>query len=401
MNCGSFINSGWQRSGRRTFQILIFGFIVALFPSSFALAHATSDTRIDVKTENDALVITLALNQSDMLEHVLHASHSSGHFADRTELEDASPTILRYVRDGLLVTADGKPLPRPAAVNWPPQHVELTHIDAGGLEVPSTIPMTLRYVLPSGAKHIELTPRLFAAPNFAAIFTVNIFRGGASRPITSVSDNHQTVAFDLTIAPSGSGAEPISSESEPTFAQTIVQFLGMGFRHIIPDGLDHILFVLGLYFLSPKIRDLLWQVTAFTIAHSITLALAAFHIFSLPGRIVEPLIALSITTVGVENLFSRKVHPWRWVVVFCFGLIHGMGFADILRETRLPTGEALTALLGFNVGVEIAQLAILLTAMLLTGWWQKRTWYFGYVAAPASIVIACIGAFWAVQRIFC
>ncbi len=174
----------------------------------------------------------------------------------------------------------------------------------------------------------------------------------------------------------------------------------MGFRHIIPDGLDHILFVLGLYFLSPKISDLFWQVTAFTIAHSITLALAAFHIFSLPGRIVEPLIALSITAVAVENLFSHRVSPWRWVLVFCFGLIHGMGFADILRETHLPAGEALTALFSFNVGVEVAQISILLAAMLLTGWWQKRAWYFQYIAAPASVLIACTGAFWAVQRIF-
>lgn len=394
------MNGGRQRGSRCALGILISGFVVALFSSTFALAHATSDTRIDVRTENDALVITLALNQSDMLEHVLHVAHGSGHFADRTEFEDASPAVLRYLRDGLLVVADGKPLPEPAAVDWPPQHTELTHIDAGGLEVPSAIPMTLRYALPVAARHIELTPRLFAAPNFAAIFTVNIFRAGVSKPISAVSDNHQTVAFDLTIASGGSGAQPIPSESEPTFARTIVQFLGMGFRHIIPDGLDHILFVLGLYFLSPKIKDLLWQVTAFTIAHSITLALAAFHIFSLPGRIVEPLIALSITAVAVENLFSRKVHAWRWVLVFCFGLVHGMGFADILRETHLPAGEALTALLGFNVGVEIAQLSIILAAMLLTGWWQKRTWYFGYIAAPASIVIASIGAFWAVQRIF-
>ncbi len=154
--------------------------LLSIYFPSLTLAHNTSVTHIEMKVDGANLTVSLGLNQSDLLEHALQVEHSSGHFADRRDLEDAAPAILKYVSDGLLVTADGKPLSAPTAIDWPPQHAELTHIDAGGLEVPSAIPMTLRYALPGGAKHIELTPRLFSAPNFAAIFDVSVYPPGGA-----------------------------------------------------------------------------------------------------------------------------------------------------------------------------------------------------------------------------
>ncbi|HZK82759.1 MAG TPA: HupE/UreJ family protein [Humisphaera sp.] len=382
---------------------MLWAFLIAIaLLAAPTFGHNTSKTRIDVNIRTNGVDVTLALNQSDLLEHVLNAPHGENRFADRTEFEDAAPKILAYVIDHFPASADGKPLAKPTAREWPPQHAELTHLDESGLETPSVIPLTLHFVLPPGASHVELQPRLFSGPNFAAIFEVSIYPGNGAAPIRTVCDKHQPIRFDLTSIPPGNvgaGGRAIISESPPGFIATLGKFFSMGFHHIIPDGLDHILFVLGLYFLSPKLSALFWQVTAFTIAHSITLALAAFHKVNLPPRIIEPLIALSITVVAVENLFRRGVSPWRWALVFCFGLIHGMGFADILRETRLPTGEAFTALFSFNVGVEAGQISILLAAMALTIWWQKRTWYFRFIAAPASILIACTGAFWTVQRI--
>src|SRR5262245_2139993 len=138
----------------------------------------------------------------------------------------------------------------------------------------------------------------------------------------------------------------------PTRMEVIRQYLELGFTHILPKGLDHILFVLGLFFLSLRPSTILKQVTAFTIAHSITLGLTIYGVVSLSPRIVEPLIAVSIVYVAVENLILTEVKPWRIAIVFCFGLLHGMRFASVLRELGLPRSEVLTALVSCDVGVE-------------------------------------------------
>ncbi len=150
--------------------------------------------------------------------------------------------------------------------------------------------------------------------------------------------------------------------------QTFFNYLPVGFDHIVPRGLDHILFVLGLFFLSTHFRPLLWQVTSFTVAHTITLALAALGYVSVPSSIVEPIIAASIVFVAVENILVRGLSPWRPVVVFCFGLLHGLGFASVLGEFGLPAGAFIPALIGFNVGVELGQLFVIAVAFLSV--WQ-------------------------------
>jgi len=178
------------------------------------------------------------------------------------------------------------------------------------------------------------------------------------------------------------------------------QYLLLGFTHILPNGLDHILFVLGLFLLSTKLRPVLTQVTAFTIAHSITLGLTIYGIVSVSPRIVEPMIALSIAYVAIENLATSRLHPWRVAIVFCFGLLHGMGFAGVLKELGLPRSDFLTALVAFNVGVEAGQLAVIATAFVLVAWWAHvRPWYRARVVVPASALIAATGLFWTVQRV--
>lgn len=186
----------------------------------------------------------------------------------------------------------------------------------------------------------------------------------------------------------------------PTRTQTALQYLKLGFTHIVPYGLDHILFVLGLFLLTTKKKQILAQVTAFTIAHSITLALTIYGVVSLPSRIVEPAIALSIAYVAIENITTSKLHPWRIAVVFCFGLLHGMGFAGVLRELGLPRSQFLEALVSFNVGVEAGQLTVIAAATLLFAHWhQHKAWYRGRFVVPASALIALTGLIWTVQRI--
>ncbi|MBI3264184.1 MAG: HupE/UreJ family protein [Acidobacteria bacterium] len=184
----------------------------------------------------------------------------------------------------------------------------------------------------------------------------------------------------------------------PTRWQVARQYLALGYTHILPKGLDHILFVLGLFLLSLRLRPILMQVTAFTIAHSITLGLTMYGIVSLSSRVVEPLIASSIAYVAVENLVTTELKPWRLALVFSFGLLHGMGFAGVLRELGLPRSEFLTALLTFNLGVEGGQLTVIGLALLCVVWYRRRAWYHRRVVMPASVAIAGIGIYWTIVR---
>ena len=182
--------------------------------------------------------------------------------------------------------------------------------------------------------------------------------------------------------------------------QTAVRYIAIGFSHIVPKGLDHILFVLGLFFLSPAVRALLWQISAFTLAHTVTLALSALGFVSMSPAIVEPLIAATIVYVAVENVFAKKLHPWRPAMILGFGLLHGLGFASVLSEFGLTQTGFSAALIGFNVGVELGQLTVILGAFLVVGFWfRRKTWYRAAIAIPASVLIAAIGAFWFAERV--
>ncbi|MES2590961.1 MAG: HupE/UreJ family protein [Bacteroidota bacterium] len=178
-------------------------------------------------------------------------------------------------------------------------------------------------------------------------------------------------------------------------------YLKLGFEHIVPLGLDHILFVLCLFFLNHKLKTIIWQATAFTVAHSITLGLAMYGVISPPTYIVEPVIALSIMFIAVENIISDQLKPSRLFVVFAFGLIHGMGFASVLTELGLPQNQFLTSLITFNVGVELGQLTVILFAWFLIGaWFHKKAWYRQRIVIPISAVIAVIALYWTVERTF-
>ncbi|MEM7105728.1 MAG: HupE/UreJ family protein [Bacteroidota bacterium] len=176
-------------------------------------------------------------------------------------------------------------------------------------------------------------------------------------------------------------------------------FLNAGIKHIIPKGLDHILFVLGLFFSSLVLRSLLWQVTAFTLAHTFTLALAALGIITAPGAIIEPLIALSIVWVAVENCVFKETNKWRPFIVFGFGLLHGLGFAAVLSAFGLPENNLVASLLAFNIGVELGQLIVLFTTAALLWLIRKKSWYRQWVQIPASLLIAMVGIFWFIERV--
>ena len=188
--------------------------------------------------------------------------------------------------------------------------------------------------------------------------------------------------------------------TRPPLQVTIYTYLVAGFEHILPKGLDHILFILGIFLLSMRMRPLLWQVTMFTVAHTITLGLTMNGVIALPDNIVEPLIALSIAYIGLENIFARRLHNSRLLLVFLFGLLHGMGFAGVLKDFGMPADAFITALISFNVGVELGQLAVIALAFLSVGlWFGRRKWYRHVVVMTGSATIAVIGLYWTWDRI--
>lgn len=177
-------------------------------------------------------------------------------------------------------------------------------------------------------------------------------------------------------------------------------YLKLGIHHIIPDGLDHILFVVGLCLISTSIKTILWQATAFTVAHTITLALSMKGTIAVPAGLVEPIIALSIAFVAIENLILSELKPWRIAVVFLFGLIHGMGFANALNEIGLPPDKFYTSIIAFNVGVEIGQVAVIAAVFaLLIIPLRNKPWYKKGIAYPLSVLIALIACYWMIQRL--
>ena len=185
--------------------------------------------------------------------------------------------------------------------------------------------------------------------------------------------------------------------------ETFRLYIQIGVQHILPGGLDHILFVLALCFAAQSLRQQLLQVSVFTLAHTATLGLVAAGVFAPPASIVEPLIALTIAGLAIEVMFFPRFTRWRLLVIFAFGLIHGMGFAGFFGTLGLPEGQFWSALIGFNIGVEIGQLTIIAAALLALWPLQQsltaraaQVW----IRIPVCSVIAVIGLTWTVQRIF-
>lgn len=243
-----------------------------------------------------------------------------------------------------------------------------------------------------GDRRIRLTGRIPRGVSYFtfsdnAIFGLFVVKAGNSVQWVDGGKTSPPYQLDRSVVP-------------PPRWEVVKLYLALGFTHILPRGLDHVLFVLGIFLLAVRLKPVLWQVSAFTVAHTITLALTIYGVVSLSPKIVEPLIALSIVYVAVENVFTSTLHAWRPAVVFCFGLLHGMGFAGVLSEIGLPRSEFVPALLSFNLGVECGQLTVILVAFLLVGLpFRRRDWYRRRIVVPGSIAIALMGLFWFVQRV--
>jgi HupE/UreJ protein len=291
------------------------------------------------------------------------------------ETEKPFGSFLRAFVDGATVAFDGRPVePQVAIAPSDP--------DAP----PGRTTLRLQGPIPGGA-------RAFTWTNAMAL---------GSYPLVLQNEGDESAVWQWLEG--GASSPPFSLAAAvvpPTRAEVVRLYLKLGFTHILPAGPDHILFVLGIFLLSRRLKPILQQVTAFTVAHTLTLGLSIYGVVSLPPAIVEPLIALSIVFVAVENILTPELRPSRLALVFAFGLLHGLGFAGVLSQLGLPRSEFLTALLSFNLGVEGGQLAVIGLAWLLLGLpFRERGWYRQRVVVPASCLIAAVGLYWSVQRVF-
>ena len=243
------------------------------------------------------------------------------------------------------------------------------------------------------------------------VFT-NQINGKPQRRVNVLFPDEESFKFDLSFIDgkpivqneveqkSGSIVEKSSEERKEDARSTFYSFTRQGFVHVLPLGLDHILFVLGLFFLSRKWKPILYQVSVFTIAHTITLGLATLELISAPSHVVEPIIAASIAVVALENIFFPNYRHSRLFIVFFFGLIHGLGFAGALSAFDLDPTSLVIGLLGFNVGVEFGQLAVIAIIFALTFWLKDETKYRKLAVVPCSTLIALMGIYWTIERIF-
>jgi hypothetical protein len=260
---------------------------------------------------------------------------------------------------------------------------------------------TLRFVaaIPPEAGPLRLVVPLGAQIDYPVAYTVQVPARHLSITRWLEEGVHESGPIEWQTAPQGASASATRFDPDRlAWPAQLALYLRLGFRHIVPEGADHILFVLGLFFLGITWRKLLWQTTVFTVAHATTLFLSTYGVFRLPGRYVEPAIALSIAVIAAENIMRPRLGPGRLALVFAFGLIHGLGFASSLSEVPFPRRDFLVALLGFNFGVDFGQLFVIALAFLLVGAFRHEPWFRARVAIPCSALIATVGCVWAMQR---
>lgn len=343
------------------------------FTDTTVTLQADGTFQVDMVCDLDALALGLPQDTDDAQLVATLRALSPREFSELTER--LRRLFVRRVR----VRFDGDPAPFDVSF---PDHLTSRATES---RIPTVLGLTARLsgVVPPGATEVEF----FASRSF--------------------SDVHLTIVDMVreirvrSVMERGARSDPVALTGEAASGRGQVgwQYLRLGFVHIVPDGADHILFILGLFLFSVRLRPLVWQVTAFTLAHAITLALGAFAVVSLSPRIVEPLIALSIVWIAVENMATTRLKLWRTGVVFVFGLLHGLGFAGVLAELGLPDEERVLALGMFNAGIEVGQLAIIALALGTLGWFRNRTWYRRRLVVPLSALIGLVGVVWTVERL--
>jgi hydrogenase/urease accessory protein HupE len=358
---------------RRVVSYAARGFVLLLAALVFALpasAHPVPFSYMDIQLQPDAVDLSL-------VAHIFDLAHDLGvtpieRLLDPAVLADQTPAIRALLQDRVQLAVDGHLLKG----DW--QSPEI-------LGERQSVRFRLRYPTARPAGAVVLSTVLFPYdPNHQTF--VNMYEADALTSQTILDRAHNRMEY---FAGTRQGVLAV-----------IRKFVPSGIHHIL-IGPDHLLFLAGLLLLGGPIRRLLLVVTSFTIAHSITLSLAALSIFTPPARLIEPAIALSIVYVGADNLLvrgGRDMRPW---IALAFGFIHGFGFANVLREMGLPSRALGWSLFSFNLGVEIGQLIVVAAVAFAFAALRSRSERAArQLVFAGSLVVIAAGAFWFIQRVF-
>jgi hypothetical protein len=368
------------------------GWPLAAHPAYLTSAVATiqRDGRFEVRVRFDTLAFALNDTSDRMPDPPMNALLDG----PRAELERRMTAARVHFMRHFQLEANGRPVAI-AALHFPTTDDVLAWKAANH---EPRLPVLLSAEV-SGQLPPDTTRIAFSFPEIIGTIVLAVERPGEEAwtgPLEpGATSNELPVALSTT---AGASALPVIAGSKWNWLETLGRFVVLGFEHIVPRGLDHVLFVLGLFLLGTRLSALLWQVTAFTVAHSVSLGLSLYGVVRLPPTVVEPLIAFSIVLVAVDNLRSAGLRWWRLPVVFAFGLVHGMGFAGALLDLGVSRHDFPPMLVGFNLGVELGQLAVIAAAFALVGWLRSRADYRRLVVIPGSVAIGCIALIWTIAR---
>ena len=380
---------------RSTAQLLLAVILTWLPTLSRLEAHQADSSYLRARLQPDLLEVRVTFDAYTLQKIAPTLDGNRDGALSKAELAEATPMIQQFIEANVGVELDGKEagLGTGKEPFWPldapdPLPGSLWHDNGGLIMFPFDLALTTE---PRSVGLIfDGFPVIVDRHRVLAVFE----QGGKSQPvILSASGNSHRFTVQAGEPATGEkAAEPVTPEPS-----TAGQFFWEGVKHIL-EGYDHIAFLIALLVAATRLRQVALIVTAFTLAHSVTLILAARGIVHLPSRAVECAIAATILYVAAENLL--RSHPrHRWGLTFCFGLIHGFGFANVLAELTLPSDAMISSLLLFNVGVEAGQLAIVLVLWPILHRLGRLRWG-RKLKACVNVVIALLGLAWLLDRIF-
>lgn len=345
--------------------------LLAILLSCAAFGHDLPLSYVDVRIGSSALEATVEASAKNFAREL--SGVSEGSLLEQATLTSNTEQLSALLASRLTFAADGKPL-------------RLQLLAAEPLPARRDVRLRFQLIGKQPAATVQVSCNLFSFDSRHRTF-LNIYQGEALR-FQGIFDK-ETTQLVYTFG------------TRQSALAIVRQFVWEGIHHIF-IGPDHILFIVGLLLLGGTLGQLLKIVTAFTIAHSVTLVLATLNILSPPARVIEPMIALSIIFVGAHALIQgNDKRDWRLLFAFGFGFVHGFGFANVLREMELPRAALGWSLFSFNVGVEIGQACIVLAVAPLLAFLYRRSEPFaGRVVATSSFGVIFAGSFWFVQRLF-
>jgi hypothetical protein len=401
--------------------------------------HVQRGGNVEITIVHDALAYALNDTSGNIDDETMREFLSSTHDEVVRVCDDARARIVVGTRlEAMGVVVDGRRdqsvTVRPSVVHMlSPESLEAWKRENPEMRLPCKLDAVLQAKLPAGATSMTIAfPKVLGEivmmvdrPGLEALdlplrageeseaIDVSMVWQRSSQPSEASQHESQTAPLplpsaspnvlasqsseDLASSPSAPDTQPVVTER--SLLRTLWRYAVVGFAHIIPAGVDHVVFIVGLFLLSPKFKDAVLLITWFTLAHTTTLTLASLGLVQLSPKFIECAIAISIACIAIENLVLHKPKPWRAAIVFVFGLVHGLGVAGAFAQVGFDSSRLVTSLLGFTAGVEVGHIAALLACFALLGWTTSKSWYRSRVVVPISVCIAFAAIVWTVQRV--